>query len=149
MRQTVATMPNYAPAIEQETMDPMGHHIQDFARSQGDKPALTDEKGTLTWAQMIARANRIANRLRADGLQTGDTVAGLSENSNDYVCLYLGTLIAGGCMVPLSGMASGEALALMVEDCDTRFLFVSDKNLPLYNEIRDQLKRVQPAQRIG
>ncbi|WP_417547588.1 class I adenylate-forming enzyme family protein [Marinobacter segnicrescens] len=149
MRQTVAAMPNYAPALDHETMDPIGHHIQGFARSQGEKRALTDEKGTLTWAQMISRSNRIANRLRADGLQTGDTVAGLSENSNDYMCLYLGTLIAGGCMVPLSGMASGEALALMVEDCDTRFLFVSEKNLPLFNEIRDQLKRVQPAQRIG
>lgn len=149
MRQTVATMPNYAPALDHETMDPIGHHIQGFARSQGEKRALTDEKGTLTWAEMLSRANRIANRLRADGLKTGDTVAGLSENSNDYMCLYLGTLIAGGCMVPLSGMASGESLALMVEDCDTRFLFVSGKNLLLFNEIRDQLKRVQPALRIG
>lgn len=149
MRQTVAAMPNYAPAIDQETMDPIGHHLQAFAHSQGDKPALTDEKGTLNWSEMISRANRIANRLRADGLQTGDTVAGLSENSNDYMCLYLGTLIAGGCMVPLSGMASGESLALMVRDCDSRFLFVSEKNLPLFNEIRDQLDRVLPAQRIG
>ena len=87
MRQTVAAMPNYAPALDHETMDPIGHHIQGFARSQGEKRALTDEKGTLTWSQMVSRANRIANRLRADGLQTGDTVAGLSENSNDYMCL--------------------------------------------------------------
>jgi len=149
MRQTVASMLNYAPKLDQETMDPIGHYIQDFASSQGNRAAIIDENGILTWAEMLSRANRIANRLRADGLQTGDTVAGLSENSNDYVCLYLGTLIAGGCMVPLSGMASGESLALMVENCDTRFLFVSKKNLHLFDEIRDQLTRVEPALRIG
>ncbi|SFR67564.1 Acyl-CoA synthetase (AMP-forming)/AMP-acid ligase II [Marinobacter daqiaonensis] len=149
MRETVEAMPNYAPAIEHETMDPIGHHIQAFARTQADKAALTDEYGTLTWSEMISRANRIANRLRQDGLKTGDTVAGLAENSNNYMCLYLGTLIAGGCMVPLSGMASGEALALMVADCDSRFLFVSEKNLSLFREIRDQLERVRPGQRIG
>ncbi len=149
MRETVQAMPNYAPAVDQEPLDVIGHHIQNFARTQGEKTALIDEKGAVTWAEMIRRANRIANRLREDGLETGDTVAGLSENSADYVCLYLGTLIAGGCMVPLSGMASGETLALMVNDCDSRFLFVSEKNLPLFNEIRDQLERVKPPRRIG
>lgn len=149
MKKTVEAMPNYAPAIEHETMDPIGHRIQAFAHSQGNKTALIDEKGAVTWAEMISRANSIANRLREDGLQTGDTVAGLSENSSEYTMLYLGTLIAGGCMVPLSGMASGEALALMIEDCDTRFLFVSEKNLDLFNEINDRLTRVTPERRIG
>lgn len=149
MKKTVEAMPNYAPAIPHETMDPIGHRIQAFAQTQGDKIALIDEKGTVTWAGLISRANRVANRLREQGLQTGDTVAGLSENSAEYTTLYLGVLIAGGCMVPLSGMASGESLALMVEDCDSRFLFVSEKNLPLFREIRDQLTRVTPERRIG
>lgn len=149
MKKTVEAMRNYAPAIENETLDAIGQYIQSFARTQGEKTALIDEKGTVTWAGLISRANRVANRLRADGLQTGDTVAGLSENSAEYTTLYLGTLIAGGCMVPLSGMASGEALALMIEDCDSRFLFVSERNLPLFREIREQLTRVTPEYRIG
>src|SRR5690606_17951640 len=113
-------MPIYAPVDPQESMKHIGEKLQQWAASQPDKTALVDDHGQMTWAQLVSRANRIANRLQASGLQGGDTVAGLSENTADYMAVYLGTLIAGGCMVPLSGMASGDALALMIEDCGAR-----------------------------
>ncbi|ROT98235.1 4-coumarate--CoA ligase [Marinobacter sp. R17] len=149
MNDYVKSMPQHAPLVADETLLAIGEQIQTFARTQPDKIALIDEKGDTDWAGLVSRVNRIANRLRAAGLKTGDTVAGLSENSADYMMLYLGVLTAGGCMVPLSGMASGETLALMVNDCDARFLFVSQKNASLYDEIRDQLANVTADLRIG
>lgn len=136
MKNTTNDMPVYAPTTDNETMEAIGERIQDYRESQGGKTALIDERGTVSWSDLICQVNRIANRLRAAGLQQGDCVAGLSENTREYVALYLGTLVAGGCMVPLSGMASGEALTLMIRDCDARFLFVSGKNLALWSEIR-------------
>jgi len=142
-------MPVYAPMDPQETMEPIGEKLQQWAASQPDKTALIDDHGQMTWSELVSHANRIANRLRASGLQGGDTVAGLSENTADYMAVYLGTLIAGGCMVPLSGMASGDALALMIEDCGARFLFVSHKNQPLLEEIRDRLPAIPAANLVG
>lgn len=143
------SMPNHAPRLPAETLDPIGRHIQDHAHHRPNKTALIDGERRVSWAELIDAANRIANQLRAHGLQTGDTVAVLSENSADCVALYLGTLVAGGCIVPLSGMASGDSLALMINDCESHWLFVSLRNDPLLQEITDQLERVDPQRCIG
>jgi acyl-CoA synthetase (AMP-forming)/AMP-acid ligase II len=149
MNDYVETMAVHAPSNPHESLVAIGEKIQSFASSQPNKTALIDEQGSMSWRDLVTRVNRIANRLREAGLQTGDTVAGLSENSTEYVALYLGVLTAGGCMVPLSGMASGETLALMVNDCDARFLFVSGKNAPLLDGISNKLDQVPHAARIG
>ena len=149
MKDYVRKMPVYAPINHTETLDAIGWKVQEYAHTQPDKVALIEGGQEITWLGFLDRTNTIANQLRARGLTTGDTVAALSENSADFVALYLGTLIAGGCMVPLSGMASGESLALMINDSDAGFLFVSRRNAGLYDEVRDGLDKVAPDKRIG
>ena len=132
-------MPVYAPEMDAEAFVSVPERLQQLAAAQPDKPAVYDETGMLTWRQFVDNVNRVANRLRAAGLQRGETVAGLSENSARYLTLFMGTLTAGGCMVPLSGMAAGDTLALMVNDCDARFLFVSAKHRDLIEPLLDGL----------
>ncbi|MBW4935241.1 class I adenylate-forming enzyme family protein [Marinobacter sp. F4206] len=139
MKNNMQSMPVYAPAENGEALNPIGHQIQTHALHRGDQPALIDERETVSWRALMDRVNRIANRLRDAGLESGESVAALSENSADYVAVYLGTLVAGGCMVPLSGMASADSLTLMLEDCGARFLFVSPTNAELLSAFRSRL----------
>ena len=138
-------MPRYAPERIDEVFTPLPQRLQHWADTQGDTPALYDESGMLTWRQLVDNINQVANQLIEAGLKPGDTVTGLSENSARYLTLFLGTLTAGGCMVPLSGMASGDTLALMINDCDARFLFVSDKHRTLIDPLLGDLDNI-PAQ---
>ena len=46
--------------------------------------------------------------LIARGVTRGDRVAVLSPNSAAYAVLFMGILRAGGCVVPLSTMASSS-----------------------------------------
>lgn len=147
MKNNLSDMPVYAPTTPNEPMEAIGHRIQAFAATRANHPALISEQGTVSWRDLIDRTNQIANRLRDAGLRSGDSVAALSENSADYVALYLGVLTAGGCMVPLSGMASPEALNLMLSDCNAEFLFVSQKNHDLLQSFWPELKGL-PADRI-
>lgn len=140
-------MPVYAPIDPSESMDAIGHRIQHYAETRGSHPALIDEQGTLDWRGLVDQVNRIANRLREAGLRPGESVAALCGTGRDDIALYLGTLVAGGCMVPLSGMASAEALAMMVADCRARFLFVSGQHQALLTALRDQLTDL-PTERI-
>ena len=142
-------MPVYAPPDPEESMEAIGQRIQHLALERPDHIALIDGETQLSWQTLARQANRIANRLRSAGLKRGDAVAGLSENSINYVALYLGTLVAGGCMVPLSGMASGDSLALMLNDCGARFLFVSNRNIELLEGIADKLDTFGRDQCIG
>ena len=49
----------------------------------------------------------------------------LGRNSIEYQEAFLGTLLAGGCAVPLPTMASSDALKLMLEDSGAKVLFVA------------------------
>jgi len=139
MKINLSDMPVYAPVNLNEPMEAIGHRIQEFSATRPDHPALITKQGTLSWRSLLSLTNQIANRLRDAGLQPGDSVAALSENSINYVALYLGVLTAGGCMVPLSGMASTEALQLMLADSGARFLFVSGQNQEHLHYIRSEL----------
>ncbi|HYH21495.1 MAG TPA: class I adenylate-forming enzyme family protein [Azospirillum sp.] len=99
--------------------------VRRHAAERPDHPAVRDGDRTVSWGDLGAWVARIAARLRADGLRTGDRVACLSENSAEYVALYLGTLAAGGCMAPLPTSATADALAGMLADSGARFLFAS------------------------
>ncbi|MCL7942521.1 AMP-binding protein [Marinobacter sp. ATCH36] len=142
-------MPVHAPVYPEETMVAIGERIQHLAAERPNQTALVDDQGSVSWRELVSLANRIANRLRAEGLKEGDTVAMLSENRIEAVALYLGTLVAGGCMVPLSGMASDDSLALMINDCAASFLFVSRKHLPLLDGMAGKLDNLTPARCIG
>ena len=145
MKNNMLSMPVYAPAEDGEAVNPIGQQIQTHTTQRGHQPALIDERETVSWRDLMDRVNRIANRLRDAGLEPGESVAAMSENNADYVALYLATLVAGGCMVPLSGMASGDSLALMLEDCKARFLFVSPQNAELLSALRPQLRSLDDS----
>ena len=46
-------MPVYAPTDSGEAMEAIGFRIQAFASGQGDKTAIIDEKGALSWAGLL------------------------------------------------------------------------------------------------
>jgi acyl-CoA synthetase (AMP-forming)/AMP-acid ligase II len=95
------------------------------AKAHPDKLALVCGQTRLTWAAFDAGINRVANLLLAQGMQKGDRIAILSPNSADYALLFMGILRAGGCVTPLSSMASAEALQKMLTDCAARTIFVA------------------------
>ena len=71
------------------------------ARLFADRVAVVDEtQGTLTYAQLDDRANRLANTLLSWGLRRGDRLAVLSQPQSGYVETYvaaakLGVTVAG------------------------------------------------------
>ena len=109
--------------------EPIGMSVVDMvraaARAQSGREALVSGDTRLTWEAFDARINRVANALLRMGLQKGEPVAVLSPNSAAYAELFMGILRAGGCVTPLSTMASPSALEKMLADCGARVLFLS------------------------
>jgi len=72
----------------------------------------------LTYAQLEARANRIAHLLRANGVRNG-TLVGLSlDRDADMLAALLGVLKAGAGYVPLDPGFPAERLAYMAGDAN-------------------------------
>ncbi len=103
------------------------------AQAHPERTAIVCDGTRLSWAAFDERINRVANLLLSLGLTKGDNIAVISPNSEHYATLFMGILRAGGCVTPLSSMASPDALEKMLRDSSARALFVADA----YRELVD------------
>ena len=84
--------------------------------------ALTCAGEALTYSQLNARANRLAHRLRAQGVGPEVLVGLCSGRSAAMVVGLLAVLKAGGAYVPLDPSYPAERLAFMIGDARTTVL---------------------------
>lgn len=108
-----------------ETLDQPFVNISDMLAQHGRfkarRLAVVCGEDSRTWGDFDGNISRVAHALIADGLQRGDRVAVLMDNSIEMLEVVFGVIRAGGCAVPLSGLLTGEQLAgLIADSCATR-----------------------------
>ena len=119
--------------------EPFGNFTQvlaHWATHQPEATALRDDTGSLTWATMADRIERIAARLADDGLERGQSVAILGISSIPYALVFLAAIRAGGVAAPLTTSASADQLEAMAKDSGARHLFVTRAKLDEVGEAR-------------
>ncbi len=109
------------------------------ARRHPDKAALICNDVVLSWGDFEVRQRRVASALAAAGVGRGDKVGILTDNSNDAICAYFGTLRAGAAVASLPTIVAANDLATMIEDCAAKALIVSDAYLERIDGIRDRI----------
>jgi len=77
---------------------------------------------SMTYAQLNAKANRLANYLRESGVQPESYVGIFLERSLDLIIGLLAILKTGAAYVPMDPSFPAERLAWMMEDADTSLL---------------------------
>ncbi|MFN2632116.1 MAG: amino acid adenylation domain-containing protein [Thermoanaerobaculia bacterium] len=95
--------------------------------------ALVSGGGRTTYAEMNARANRLAHFLRRAGVGPDVLVGVCIERSPDLIVAVLAVLKAGGAYVPLDPAYPAERLAFMIEDSGAPVVLSTGKtarNLP-------------------
>ncbi len=83
---------------------------------RGDAIALVHENSALTYAELNARANRLAHHLRRRGVGPDVHVGVSVERSLEMVIGLLAVLKAGGAYVPLDPAYPAERLTFMLRD---------------------------------
>ncbi len=119
--------------------------IARHARERPDDPCITYGETTLTWKQFDARLNQVANALIGLGIGPSDKVAMVGRNSLRYAEALYGTLRAGACAVPLSSMAAAESIEMMLDDSDSKVLFLEEEFFALAGPARDRLTKIVPG----
>ncbi|MBV9773399.1 MAG: amino acid adenylation domain-containing protein, partial [Gemmatimonadetes bacterium] len=95
---------------------PVHEQITAQAASTPDAPAVTFEGETLTYAELDARANRLAHHLRRLGVGPEVPVGLCVERSAEMLAGVLGILKSGGAFVPLDPGYPSERLGYILAD---------------------------------
>ncbi|NIP85274.1 MAG: AMP-binding protein, partial [Planctomycetales bacterium] len=79
----------------------------------------------LSWGQLHQRAGQVALGLVQRGVQPGDRVVQVAENSLDWLVCDLGIMLAGAVHVPLHAMLSGAQLLEQILDSGAHIVLLS------------------------
>ncbi len=116
--------------------------IASHAKWRPDRTALVCGDQRLTWREFNQAIDRVANGLLNGGLRKGDKVSVLMLNSIEMLEMMMGTVKAGGVIVPLSVMLTAESLASMINDSDSRFIFAGASFTQVIDSIRSKLPSI-------
>jgi fatty-acyl-CoA synthase len=88
-----------------------------------ERTALVHGDGaTVTYRQFADGADRTASILRGLGVERGDTVAYLGENSPDFLQTMFGTARLGAVFVPINTRLAPPEITHILADCSARVL---------------------------
>ena len=110
--------------------------LEDSARRYPDRDAVVLGDTRLTYAQVDAVANQVANLLVDLGIGPGDKVALSCPNLPYFPIVYYGILKAGAVVAPLNVLLRGREGAYHLNDSEAKayFCFQGTPDLPMAQE---------------
>ncbi len=88
-----------------------------------DQVAVQDQTSTLSYSDLLHRAERLAARLVAEGLQRGDRIALLAKNDVAFVDLIMAASMTGLVLVPLNFRLAQPEIDFILKDAGAKLLF--------------------------
>jgi long-chain acyl-CoA synthetase len=108
----------------------ISHHIERAATFFPDKPAILFEGAALTYRDLNARVNRLANALNANGLSRGQSAALYLPNIPQFAICYLAIVRIGAIALSVNSMYKSEELDYILNDSASTLIFTTAELLP-------------------
>ncbi len=120
-------------------------HPTTHAKSRPDHPAIIMAASgkVVTYGEMDAAANRVAQLFRSRGVEPGDTVGLWLENRSEYLEIAWGNQRAGTVLVPISTHLTADEVAYILQDSGTKLLISSSYFAPRLAELRQLVPKVE------
>ncbi|WZH52462.1 MAG: AMP-binding protein [Nocardioides alkalitolerans] len=98
----------------------IGGAIAHWAQRRPEEPAVRDDDGDLTWRGLRDAAGAEAAHLARLGVEPGDRVGVVMANSRAFCVAVLGTVAAGGIVVPMNHRLHPREMADQLADAGVR-----------------------------
>lgn len=98
---------------------------------------------TVSYGEAYARACAVANGLVEMGVERGDCVVVMAENSLDSITSWLGIHVAGAVEVAINPAYRGATLVHALENSRARILLIAAPQLKRLAEVRESLTHLQ------
>ena len=113
--------------LDQRTLGPI---LAEKARTEGNRPYMTVEDRTYSFAETDELSRKLARGLRQLGVRKQEPVAMLLPNSAEFVLTWYACCLVGAIMVPINSSYCGIMLDYILKDSGTRGLIVHRRLLP-------------------
>lgn len=113
--------------------------VEERVAARPEAPAISYGGVTMTYADLNARANQVASRLRREGVTRGGFVGLLMEPSCESVVAMLGIMKAGAAYVPLDPAYPQDRLTFMLKDAGAKVTIAHQKLATMIGESQTQL----------
>ena len=117
--------------------------LEQSARAHPDRPAVWFNNVWKTYGEINREADLVAGFLAKLGVNRGDRVAILLENSFDFISAHFGALKAGAVEVSLNTELTAEALKQLLFDCEAKVFIGGSKFSPQWSGIINDLPELQ------
>jgi len=107
--------------------------LTETAARYPDRIAIVFGESRISYAELDAASNQVANLLVSRGIEAGDKVALSCPNLPYFSIVYYGILKAGATVVPLNVLLKGREVAYHLADSEARayFAFEGTADLPI------------------
>ncbi|OQX08972.1 MAG: hypothetical protein BWK80_47525, partial [Desulfobacteraceae bacterium IS3] len=112
--------------------------FEEQARHTPDRIAAVFGAEKITYGELNRRANRLANILIKQGVETDFLVALLAERSGDFLTAMLGVFKSGGAYLPLDPLHPPQRISQILKESGARLVLAEKAFLPLLSEARSQ-----------
>ncbi len=114
------------------------HYLEDSAARTPDKTAVVDRDRSLTYAELDAEANRVANLLHGLGVARGDRVGIYLRKSLEAVVGIYGVMKAGATYVPLDPSAPTHRIGYIAGNCAIRHIITGREKRRAWKEVKQE-----------
>jgi amino acid adenylation domain-containing protein len=109
--------------------------LEQSAARLSNKVALICNGRRLTYGEVDRQSNRLANALKAQGMQRGDRVALYLPNGVELAISIFAVLKAGGVFVPINHSTKKDKLGYILNNCQARVLVASGRQAAMVQQV--------------
>ncbi len=122
----------------------IGTLLPRHARYRGDHPALIVGDRRLSYRQLNAYVNRLANALLGAGLRKGEKFATVLPNCLEMMASYWAAAKTGLVIVPMSPLLQDGGLVSLLNDSDAALVLGGASFADIFDRIRGRLPAIAP-----
>lgn len=113
------------------------------AKYQKEKPAIIFENKVYNFEEYNKQVNQIANALISFGIKSGDKIAFMMKNSDQFCFIYYGILKAGAVAVPVNFRLTAKEARYIIDDSDSVIVFADEDLAETVQKAAENNNKVQ------
>ncbi len=113
--------------------------IHQAAVKWGDKPAIHDEYGTLSFSDLEKEVNQLTSKLRSLGISEGNSLGVMARNSRQFIIGIFAGLGCGAVVMPLSHQMKKSEIEQIVGEAGLHFIIDDKSAQPIIDNVKEEI----------